>query len=198
MSERVPWVVALVMLALAVAGAAVDTSRAAPVERVRAVEVAPWPGHLCIDAAREAAARHGVPADVMLAITLVETGTTRNGHRGPWPWTLNVAGAGAWFDSRAEASRAAERAIAGGNRSIDLGCFQINHRWHGMHFPDVGAMLDPAASADYAARFLAGLRAEAGDWTTAIGWYHSRTPGRADAFRARVKRAMQSLGDADG
>lgn len=154
----------------------------------------PRPAELCRAAAGEAAARHGVPLEVMRAIALVETGTRRGGARGPWPWTLNVAGEGAWFDSRAEAAKAASRAIAGGERSVDLGCFQINFRWHGEHFEGPHAMLDPRAGADYAARFLAALHAEAGDWPTAIGWYHSRTPVHARRYRRAVARAIAVLG----
>ena len=58
---------------------------------------------LCRDAAIAAADRNGVPREVMLAITQVETRTKRGGRTGPWPWTVNVAGKGAWFDSRAAA-----------------------------------------------------------------------------------------------
>ncbi len=152
------------------------------------------PSELCLRAANRAADRHGVPRDVLAAIALTETGTTRAGRRGPWPWTLNIEGAGRWFDSRAEALAAAEAAIRAGRVSTDLGCFQINFRWHGSAFAGPEEMLDPAAGADYAARFLADLHAEAGDWTVAAGWYHSRTPSHARRYRAVFTRARAEIG----
>jgi hypothetical protein len=68
--------------------------------------------------------------------------------------------------SRSEALREFERARAEGKRLIDLGCMQINHRYHGAEFSSVGAMLDPHANVVYAARFLARLHAgmKPGQW----------------------------------
>lgn len=151
-------------------------------------------GHtLCREAGLAAAQRHGVPPALMLAIGEVESA---RGGKGAWPWTLNVAGAGAWFDTRRDALAAARAALARGIRSIDLGCFQVNRRWHGAAFDGLDEMLDPHANADYAARFLADLKAEAGDWLTAAGWYHSRTPKHARRYRALVAKAEGRLAKA--
>jgi hypothetical protein len=151
-------------------------------------------GALCEAAARRAAARHGVPVRLLRAIALVETGRRAGGAVRPWPWALNIAGRGVWAGSRAEARARATKAIRGGERSVDLGCFQINYRWHGQHFDSIDAMLDPDLGADYAARFLAGLAAEAGDWRIAAGHYHSRTPRHARRYRGLVDRMLARLG----
>ncbi|MEM1343068.1 MAG: lytic transglycosylase domain-containing protein [Pseudomonadota bacterium] len=145
----------------------------------------------CHAAARTAAERHAIPEDVMQAITLVETGRRLEGAHRPWPWTLNVAGQGYWFDTRAEALDYARTTLARGQRSFDLGCFQLNYRWHGERFERLDAMLDPAASADYAARFLAELYAETGNWLDAAGKYHSRTPKFFRRYRARVAALLE-------
>lgn len=151
---------------------------------------------LCLDAARAAAARHGIPAGMMRAITLVETRRKVGGVSGPWPWTLNIAGQGYWYDTRAEALAHAEREVARGRRSVDLGCFQLNTRWHGENFNALDEMLEPALAADYAARFLGQLFAETGNWMRAAGLYHSRTPVRARRYRGLVGRALASLDSA--
>jgi hypothetical protein len=151
---------------------------------------------LCRNAAVAAADRHGVPREVMLAITQVETRTKRGGQSGPWPWTVNVAGKGAWFDSRAAALLHAQQALAAGQTSFDVGCFQLNYRWHGEHFPSVDAMFEPAVSGDYAARFLRELHAETGDWIAASGHYHSRTPVHATRYRDLVARTIERMGGA--
>jgi hypothetical protein len=131
---------------------------------------------------------------VLRALTRTETGRARGGKLEPWPWTVNVEGAGRWFDTRAEAEGFIAREQARGARSFDVGCFQINHRWHGEAFASVSQMFDPRANADYAARFMAGLHAETGDWSRAAGFYHSRTPEFFGRDRARFEKIMASAG----
>lgn len=164
--------------------------------------MAPLPVHasaegamaLCRNAAIAAADRHGIPREVMVAITLVETRTKRGGVSGPWPWTVNVAGKGAWFDSRAAALIHAQQALAGGQTSFDVGCFQLNYKWHGSHFGSIDEMFEPAPSGDYAARFLKSLHAETGDWIRAAGLYHSRTAKHAKRYRTLVARTVRGMG----
>ena len=159
-------------------------------------EAGPSRSALCRRAAAEAAARHAVPMRLLQAIALVESGRIRGGRRAPWPWTLNIDGQGVWAASRAEARARAEAALARGTRSIDLGCFQLNHRWHGHAFDSVDAMLDPMLGADYAARFLARLKAETGDWRHAAGYYHSRTPRHFRRYTALIDRTLARLASA--
>lgn len=149
---------------------------------------------LCLDAARVAAERTGVPYAVLLAISQTETGRNRGGSVQPWPWTINDSGDGAWFDSRQEAETYAEGALAAGRTSFDLGCFQLNYRWHNEGFASLDAMLDPEQNALYAARFLAQLHAESGDWSVAAGAYHSRTEVYADRYRERFDALLAAAG----
>lgn len=150
---------------------------------------------ICRNAALTAAKRHGIPPAVMIAITIVETGTRRGGASGPWPWTVNVAGKGRWFDSRAAALLHAQSALAKGQKSFDVGCFQLNYRWHGHHFASIDEMFEPGPSGDYAARFLKSLHAETKDWVRASGMYHSRTEQHAKRYRGLIANALQRLGD---
>ena len=154
----------------------------------------PDPPSLCSDAAHVAARQTGVPVEVLMAVSLTETGRKRGGSFVPWPWTLNVAGAGAWFDSADEALKTAEKTLMGGEESFDVGCFQINYRWHGKEFSSLKAMMDPRTNALYAARYLTELYGETGDWTLAAGHYHSRTPQYADRYRKVFARHLANLG----
>jgi len=151
------------------------------------------PARLCEAAARRAADRTGVPLHVLMAIALTETGRKSGGRFRPWPWTVNMEGAGHWFGSPQAALGYVETEFARGARSFDVGCFQINYKWHGDAFPSVAAMFDPEANALYAARFLASLFAETGDWSVAAGAYHSRTPAYAERYRARFDRFARAL-----
>ncbi len=58
-------------------------------------------------------------------------------------------------------------------------------------------MFDPVANARYAARFLAELHAEFGDWSQAVGAYHSRTQVHAQRYRGRFHDFLARLGDGD-
>ncbi len=160
----------------------------------------PWDvlPRLCEEAAARASAQSGVPLSVLRAIALTETGRTREGAFRPWPWTVNMEGAGKWFDSFEEARAYVAERHARGARSYDVGCFQINYRWHGQHFASLDQMFDPDANAAYAARFLSELHAEFGDWSRAAGAYHSRTPYFAGKYRTRFDRIRGRLIAASG
>lgn len=149
--------------------------------------------NMCDVVALQAARESGVPVSVMKAITRTETGRVKDGALSPWPWTVNMEGAGHWFDTRGEAEAYVEKHHAQGARSYDVGCFQINYRWHGHAFVSPMAMFDPLANARYAARFLSDLFAETGDWSSAAGAYHSRTPKFANRYRTRFDRIRSRL-----
>lgn len=153
------------------------------------------PSALCDAAAIRAARESAVPLAVLRAITRTETGRRRDGALRPWPWTVNMEGRGRWFDSRAEMLSYARRHRTRGARSFDMGCFQINYKWHGGAFASLESMADPLTTARYAARFLADLHAELGSWPRAAGAYHSRTPAYAHRYRRRFERIFATLGD---
>jgi hypothetical protein len=161
------------------------------------VQAVPSVAALCDTAAHQAAQESGVPVSVMLAITRAETGRSLSGTLSPWPWAINRAGRGAWFPSQEEAIDAVAQAIAGGERNIDIGCFQINLHWHGQAFRSLEDMFDPARNARYAAKFLSSLHAESGDWSAAIGAYHSRREDDATRYLARVQDLMARSVPAD-
>lgn len=156
---------------------------------------APAAPETCDAAAAYAAAEHGVPVDLMQAITRAETGQQRDGAFRPWPWAVNEGGKGTWFDNRIAAETYASQAVAAGVRNIDIGCFQLNFRWHGHAFASVSEMFDPMRNARHAAAFLADLQRETGDWRLAAGAYHSRTPALAERYGARVEALRTTVSD---
>lgn len=147
----------------------------------------------CTRAAEEASRRSGVPISVLKAISYNESGRKVEGGFGPWPWTVNMEGAGRFFDTFAEARAYVAKEYARGARSFDVGCFQINYRWHGEAFELIDQMFEPLANAMYAARFLGELYAETGSWNAAAGAYHSRTKVYADRYTARFASIRQKF-----
>lgn len=148
-------------------------------------------GTVCDDAAQRASELSGVPLPILTAITRVETKTRRDGAWGPWPWTINYAGKGEWFDT-AEDALLRIHALADAGESFDIGCFQINTRWHGAEFGSPEEMLDPDKNARYAARYLLELFAETGEWKAAVAAYHSRDPDRGAGYADKVAATMRA------
>ncbi len=153
---------------------------------------------ICDRAAVEAAAGSGVPVSVLKAISLTETGRERGGDTRPWPWTVNMEGKGVWFDSREAALSYVYEHFKRGARSFDVGCFQINYKWHHEHFASIEEMFDPSANARYAAQFLQSLRAESGSWEEAAGAYHSRTPENANRYMRKFAGYRTRFAHEDG
>lgn len=148
------------------------------------------PENPCDDAARRAATKYGVPEAVMLAITRVETGRDLGSGLAPWPWAINMGGEGYWPETRESAVILAQGALDEGRKNMDIGCFQLNIRWHAQAFASLDEMFDPTANADYAARFLVRLHDETGSWIEAVAAYHSRSPDLAEAYVARVETVL--------
>ncbi len=143
---------------------------------------------ICDKAARHAAAEFGVPFPILWSITRTETGRSRDGQLTPWPWTVNMEGKGHWFKTKHDARAYVGREFERGARSFDVGCFQINYKWHGASFRNIDQMFDPIENARYAAAFLTRLYRESGDWSIAAGAYHSRTPEFSKRYRARFEQ----------
>jgi len=143
----------------------------------------------CSAAVGRAEALHDTKPGLLPAIARAESGRPVPPLPGlqPWPWAVNADGAAMYFDSKPAAVVWTRLALARGVQQVDVGCMQVNLQSHPGAFRDLDEAFDPAANADYAARFLSRLRGDAGgDWWTAAGFYHSRTPVLAADYRERV------------
>lgn len=135
-----------------------------------------------------AAAASGVPLNVLYSVGLTETGV--RGELGPFD--MNV-------DGRAVPSRTLQEALARfaaakarGAKLIDIGCMQINERYHGVEFSSLSAMFDPHQNVDYAARYLKALKARVGLWTLAVARYNAG-PNNPAAERAYVCAVIRNM-----
>ncbi|WP_207630247.1 lysozyme family protein [Paracoccus xiamenensis] len=160
---------------------------------LRALAATEEPAALCEWASQTAAIEAGVPPDILGALTLTETGRRRDGVVRPWAWSVNAEGDGTWFEDPNAALAFAEDKVAAGRTNLDIGCFQLNYRWHGENFASVAEMFDPLNNARYAAKFVSQLYAETGDWRRAAGTFHSRTPVHATRYLARFDELRAGL-----
>jgi soluble lytic murein transglycosylase-like protein len=135
-----------------------------------------------------ASAESGVPLNVLYSVGLTETG--RRG--GLAPYDMNIDGQEVHSDSLAEALARFAAAKAKGAKLIDVGCMQINARFHGSHFASLAAMFDPAGNVDYAASFLKALKAREGNWTLAVARYNAG-PDNPAAERTYVCAVIRNM-----
>ena len=151
----------------------------------------PWA--LCAAQAAAAARQSGLPRHLLDAIAKVESGrwNAAEGAVIAWPWTVTAEGRGRYLPSRAAALAEVRALRARGLGNIDVGCLQINLRYHPQAFASLQDAFDPAQNAAYAAGYLARLRRETGSWTRAIGRYHSKTPRFSGPYRLKVFRAWR-------
>ncbi|MGF1624605.1 MAG: lytic transglycosylase domain-containing protein [Alphaproteobacteria bacterium] len=190
---------AALILGLHVGQPAHATGSAGGIGGTGAISLASGPAagpETCALATRVAEANHGLPAGLMAAISTVESGRYDPVLQAnlAWPWTINAEGSGSHFDSKADAIAEVSALLDGGMESIDVGCMQVNLRWHPDAFASLDEAFDPATNADYAARLLLRLFAQHGDWPTAIGHYHSPTDWRQADYQAKVAAAWAGLG----
>lgn len=152
----------------------------------------PW--RLCGRQTALAEPSAGLPRHLLDAIAKVESGRWRPSHGAvfAWPWTVSAEGKGRFLPSRAAAIALVRDLKARGIRNIDVGCMQVNLKYHPKAFADLEEAFDPARNVAYAAGYLGRLRARAGSWTRAIGRYHSTTPRLSNRYRRKVLRAWRA------
>ena len=142
---------------------------------------------LCEAAIAAAEAGSAVPPNLLTMIARVESGRADfAGHARAWPWTTNINGVGAFYDSKAEAIAAVRTHQARGERSIDVGCMQVNLFYHADAFADLEEAFDPGANARYAERFLSELQARFKTWPLATAAYHSQVQERGEDYSRMV------------
>ncbi|EJK2775840.1 transglycosylase, partial [Escherichia coli] len=135
----------------------------------------------------QVARAHGIPAEVLYAVSLTETAMAPGDVAGvmqysrrdgrlpdvsrPWPWTLNVAGKGYRYASRLEAWQALQVFLKRyPAKRIDVGIAQVNLGWNGHRFPSTWAAFDPYISLETAAVILQECRQHHPDsWLKAAG-----------------------------
>jgi tetratricopeptide (TPR) repeat protein len=129
-----------------------------------------------------------IPQGLLTAISLVETGRViaNSTQVTPWPWSININGQGKFFETKEDAVKEVRALLDQGQRSIDVGCMQVNLRYHPEAFRTLEDAFDPATNVAYGAQFLNSLHQLQGSWANAIERYHSSDEGRRDEYRLKV------------
>ncbi|HWB44308.1 MAG TPA: lytic transglycosylase domain-containing protein [Hyphomicrobiaceae bacterium] len=135
-----------------------------------------------------AAEKYEIPLGMLYAVGLTETGRGDSLR----PYALNIDGHAVYGTDRQQALREFRKAMSAGAKLVDIGCMQINQKYHGMNFSSVEEMFDPAKNVDYAARFLRQLKAQEGSWTMAVARYHAG-PNNDPAQKRYICRVIANM-----
>ena len=149
---------------------------------------------------RRIASQHEIPVGLFYALALVESGKMIESvnRRRPWPWTLNIAGNGLYFENRWQAWRALDQSLRAGQDSVDIGLMQVNWRFHQRRLGNSWLALDPMHNLSVAADILKDCYKKRGDWWASVGCYHAPSDNpRATRYRARVVAIWRALPGVD-
>jgi hypothetical protein len=152
----------------------------------------PWT--MCAKATNLIERQEGIPRQLLRAISKIESGRLHPRKKivMAWPWTVMAEGRGRYLANKEEAIAEVEALLDRGVSNIDVGCMQINLRYHPQAFRDLDEAFDPIANVGYSATFLKSLVAEHRTWSKAVAHYHSANPERYLTYRAKVKQAWRA------
>ncbi|SCA57525.1 exported hypothetical protein [Candidatus Terasakiella magnetica] len=143
---------------------------------------------LCKGATHAAEQQFNIPQNLLRAISLTESGRWVESEKAniAWPWTVASGRAGEFFPTKEQAIRHVRALQAKGIKNIDVGCMQINLRYHPDAFENLNEAFDPRSNARYSAKFLSKLFKNTKSWTKAAGHYHSTEPTKNMYYREKV------------
>lgn len=143
---------------------------------------------LCAAATRATESTEALPRGLLTAISLKESGRWDSTKKQSvaWPWTVTAEGKGSHYPSKQDALRTVAKLRARGVSNIDVGCMQINLRYHPHAFENLEAALDPVRNVAYAGEHLRQLREDHKTWPKAVERYHTSDPKRGLVYRRAV------------
>ena len=139
--------------------------------------------------------RSGIPPYLLKAISLKETGRWDNNKKESfaWPWTVTSGKWSHYFKSKESAIRAVKRLQLRNIKNIDVGCMQINLKYHPKAFNSLEQAFDPNSNISYAALFLTKLHKQKKSWHRSIENYHSANPKYNNKYRKKVTEIWKSV-----
>ncbi len=129
--------------------------------------------------------KFNIPNKLLTSISLVESGVKKGDKFVSWPWTLNVAGKSKYFKNKEQTLVFIKKNLSKVNK-IDVGCMQINLKYHGQEFKNFEHVLDPESNVKYAAKHLRELFGRYKTWNEAVSRYHSSKPLRKKRYLNKV------------
>lgn len=136
-----------------------------------------------------------IQTNLLSSVALVESGRYSEKHKTgvAWPWTVGALKKGTFYNTKEQAVAAVEKLRAQGVENIDVGCMQINLKYHPDAFHSLNDAFDPQKNVAYAARYLKSLYDETKSWGAAATRYHSKSAGYAFRYEDKLLDTWQKL-----
>jgi soluble lytic murein transglycosylase-like protein len=120
--------------------------------------------------------KYSIPKNLLYSLSLAETRKYVKRYKSgvAWAWTFQSNGSSKYFYNYHDALKFLKLNIAKGNKNIDVGCTQINWRYHKHDFkmkPEL--MLDPNRNVEWTARSLKKNFKKTKSWKKAVSLHHS-------------------------
>ena len=129
-----------------------------------------------------------IPENLLSSVGKAEAGRIlENNKHVIWPWTVNHAGKSLFFDTKKQMKKYVLENVEKKDFNLDVGCMQINLKWHKNNFKKISDMFAVEPNVSYAASFLLQLKNKHGSWDKAIKHYHSSDPKKNKPYLIKVK-----------
>ena len=142
---------------------------------------------LCENTIESVELQTDIPKGLLLGIGKAEAIRKINNKYIIWPWTANHAGKSLFFDNKEQMKNYVFKNLERKDYNIDVGCMQINIKWHKNNFKKISDMFEVNPNISYAASFLKQLKNKHGSWDKAIKRYHSSDPKKNNPYLIKVK-----------
>lgn len=154
------------------------------------------PANVCQSLVSQYEQQHGIPKNLLKAISLVESGRKLPGQGiVAWPWTINANGTPYVFETKAEAIAKVKELQLKGIHLIDVGCMQINLKHHPDAFDNLEDAFDPEKNIAYATQFLLQKwKNQNHNWQKAVGDYHNINETIHKPYVDKVMTSLNQLG----
>ena len=128
-----------------------------------------------------------IPENLLSSVGKAEAGRIlENNKHVIWPWTVNHAGKSLFFDTKKQMKKYVLKKVEKKDFNLDVGCMQINLKWHKNNFKKISDMFAVEPNVSYAASFLLQLKNKHGSWDKAIKHYHSSDPKKNKPYLIKV------------
>lgn len=152
-------------------------------------------GLACLAQTAKYEKKEKIQTNLLSSVALVESGRYSEKHKTgvAWPWTVGALKKGTFYDTKAQAVAAVEKLRAQGVENIDVGCMQINLKYHPDAFRSLDEAFDPQKNVAYAAKYLKSLYDETKSWGAAATRYHSKSAGYAFRYEDKLLDTWRKL-----
>ena len=110
-----------------------------------------------------------------------------------WPWAVTSGFESNYYPSKKQAINAVRSLQAKNIKNIDVGCMQINLKYHPKAFKSLEEAFDPTSNITYATKFLKKLYKKNKSWKKAISFYHSSTPKLSQKYLIKIENIWEKV-----